>query len=218
MSNGLSAVLGPLVPLVIPVVGGLVTLITARMGLGGRIRKIDLLKARLELTTALLDRGEADEALRQLLRLQVNDIIVEMLPDYGDLRDLADLSLDAQGERQGEVTPIPPAWSDFGLLRRWIFLPVSKTFFGWTAIVFYYYMMLATIGGAITVLNPAPEDEAFVTDMTLGLFVLALVTVGIGLWAKNIYVRARQRMLDQQYARQHLSTLFAAAPERKEPT
>ena len=69
--------------------------------------------------------------------------------------------------------------------------------------------MLATIGGAITVLNPAPEDEAFVTDMTLGLFVLVLVTVGIGLWAKNIYVRARQRMLDQQYARQHLSTLFA---------
>ena len=48
--------LAPLIPVIIPVVGALATVLTARLGIGGRLRRLDLLSARLKLTQSLWTR------------------------------------------------------------------------------------------------------------------------------------------------------------------
>lgn len=186
-----------MVPVLVPVVGALATVVVARLGIGGQLRHLELLRARLELTSELLQRDEADEALRDRLRLQINDIVGEMITEYGSVGD-ADID-PAILTRHADL---PTPWEDLPWWRRWVLLPMPRSIWGRVLSVMSYYWLLIFVLSSL-VLTASGFDEATTTEFLPGWIAL----IGIMLLTRHgvrwLYGRARQGRVDQIFARAH---------------
>ncbi|MCV6586018.1 MAG: hypothetical protein OIF47_10835 [Marinibacterium sp.] len=189
--------LAPLTPLVIPVVGALATVLTARLGIGGHLRRLDLLKARLALTESLLTAVKDDPALTQRLQYQINDIAADLITQHGTPSDLADDDLEALRKDPD----LPRRWGDYGWLRRRLLLPFPSGFVGKAMALFYYYLLVVSVLGVAVILQEPPAEQA---ELVLSLLLIWGCTYGFGRVVKRAYQSGYQTAVERRLVRMHL--------------
>ena len=172
-------------PLLVPLVAGLVTVISGRIGIVGRIRSLEMWEKRVEIISALLEKPELTEDQKAQLRIQLRATTSKIL-ESGE----ADGGLDAGiwDQRQTGFQMPDKSWSSYPAWRRNLILPLPPTAMGWALLVIYYYF-------ALTVVFQAYQAiwswfwfgfSKFEMRMILGGFALA-IAAGLRLLVRMLY-------------------------------
>jgi len=168
-----------------------------RLGVSGRLRQLELLRARLDLTSDLLLREEADDALRDRLRLQINDIVGEPITEYGAVGDS-----DIDPQILAHDPDLPALWPDLPWWRRWILVPFAGNIWGRVLAVMYYYWLFIFVLSSLVMITSSygPDTMSEIFPGWLALVGLMLLTRHGVRW---LYGLGRKARVDQIFARVH---------------
>lgn len=124
------------IAVVAPIIASVVAVITARLGITGGIRRLELAEKRIDVVTSLLAKSDLDDRIRSQLRAQLHDITADLISEYGD----ESARFDAQHDADTPYVAAPiPSWSDLSFWRRYLFPPFTKGVLSWVCGMFYYY-------------------------------------------------------------------------------
>lgn len=173
-----------------PAVGGLIAYITARIGIAGRLQKLEALQRELELHTKLAGQPSVDSKIKAKCIARMNEIAEEFFAEEPDL----------------VRTNAPRPWRDFPFYRRWVFLPFGKSFSGWMAIIFYYYVMTGFCVIAFETLRFDPDtSDRTSAELSSALVGFLVFLALIRLWVRASYRTAYARDLGRLQARRRVA-------------
>lgn len=204
------------IAVVAPLVASVIAIITARLGVTGRIKRLELAEKRLDVITALLSKSDLDDDIRTQLRGQMHDITAELISDYGgaaearfDGREDRDLS----GADTLRLAKTNTAWAELPRWRRWLFPPFTKSIRSWVCGIFYYYlsfsMLMFLLGFVLVMTDGTGTDE----DIFYALFIFPVMYVFIHL-ARLGMRYAFNRRYEEQIERRRVADHARVGPRQ----
>ncbi|MCV3271512.1 hypothetical protein [Roseobacter sinensis] len=192
------------IAIVAPVIASIIAIITARLGVTGRIRRLELAEKRIEVITSLLSKSDIDDDIRAQLRAQMNDITADIISEYGGTTD--------EGARRPELQRpqhAPTKWAELSLWKRYLFPPFTKSILSWVCGIFYYYSLLSVavmaLGFTLVVADgTAVEDDYIFALVLFPLAVLFLFIPRFGM--RHAYNNAYAGQLERQRVSDHTLT------------
>ncbi len=184
------------IAIVAPVIASIIAVITARMGITGRIRRLELAEKRIEVITSLLSKSDVDDDVRAQLRAQMRDITAELISDYGNGSSGAFEPTAPSGGAAPRRTA-PTAWAELPRWRRWVFPPFTKSILSWVCGIFYYYLLTSLsmflLGFSIVMLDGSGTSE----DVSIAVWAVPFMYLFLHLLRLGM-----RRAFNEQYAGQ----------------
>ncbi|WP_299677140.1 hypothetical protein [uncultured Roseobacter sp.] len=192
------------IAVVAPIIASIIAIITARLGVTGRIRRLELAEKRIEVITSLLSKSDIDDDIRAQLRAQMNDITADIISEYGGSTDDA-VPLQERLAKQHASTK----WSELALWKRYLLPPFTKSALSWVCGIFYYFVLLlisiVAVAFVVAVVtgNTIPEDfEIAAVFFPLAFLFLFIPRAGM----RHAYNNAHAGQLERRRVSDHTMT------------
>lgn len=196
------------IAVVAPIIASIIAIITARMGITGRIRRLELAEKRIEVITSLLSKSDIDDDIRIQLRAQMNDITADIISEYGGATDDS-IPLREHLAQRRKATK----WSDLPLWRRYLCPPFTKSILSWICGFFYYYLLITTVTVLIAFVSFMLDGTA-VSDDYIGAAILipffGLISMLPRAGMRHAYNNAYAGRIERQRVSEHTRTSHIA--------
>jgi hypothetical protein len=150
-----------------PLAAGLVAFVGERLGVSGKIRRLEAQEKRLTIVNGLMENTNLSPEIRTNLSAQLNDISAELVAEFG---------VGGHDEEVlGASADTPIEWGRLKPLRRAVFLPVPRTPFGWTLIILYYYFLFSVVVLTIGMV----AGDISIEGLWFGVFAYVAIIAGL---------------------------------------
>jgi hypothetical protein len=166
-----------------PLVGALITILTARVGVGGQASRVDLLDRQLTLLERLHNSSIVSNELRQQVLDRANSLCIDVLA-------IAKVDDDDDDDRSTEAaSKASPPWERRSWSGRYLLLP-PRGLVGWLFVALYYYfvlMLIIPVGSLFLAFSPPFTFELMFVGLGFAVGIcLVLFALRSGVrWAYN---------------------------------